>query len=253
MPSVSATIVGPRPAAPTTAFSTRSGLDWTISSRTPSSPASTWPPHAEAARSADSGSASATAGTPCSTRLLEQALPARVRREAGDLQVVARPDHVDRLGADRPGRSEYRTRFTAPQCRCRPKCPVNATFVPRNEDGRPEGLPSSHVVFAGSSGPGPPRARTAGPSGRRWSPAGDRDGVLAALRGGDDVDAERPGFAPAVCTFGLRAVDLGAVELSRWQTPLAVGPPPSMVPSKIEQVLARECRSSRSRPPRCTW
>ena len=72
MPSVSATIVGPRPAEPTIAFRTRSAPDAATSSRTPSSPASTRPFQALAASRAASGSPRATAGTPwsraCSTR-----------------------------------------------------------------------------------------------------------------------------------------------------------------------------------------
>ena len=67
MPSVRATIVGPSPAAPTIPLRTRSAPEAAISSRIPSSPASTRPSHAEPARAAASGSARAIAGTPCRT------------------------------------------------------------------------------------------------------------------------------------------------------------------------------------------
>ena len=65
IPSVRATTVGPRPAAPTIPLRTRSAPDSATSSRTPSSPSSTRPSQAERARSAASGSARATRGTPC--------------------------------------------------------------------------------------------------------------------------------------------------------------------------------------------
>src|SRR4051794_15682009 len=66
MPSVSATIVGPRPAEPTMAFSTRSAPDSATSRTSPSGPASTSPPvQASAARAAASGSLMATRVTPC--------------------------------------------------------------------------------------------------------------------------------------------------------------------------------------------
>ena len=65
MPSVSATMVGPRPAEPTIAFSTRSASEFATSSTRPSGPASTSPPvHASAARAAASGSESAIRLTP---------------------------------------------------------------------------------------------------------------------------------------------------------------------------------------------
>ena len=64
IPSLSATIVGPRPAVPTIALRTRSGSEATIRSRTPWSPANTrTPSSSERARSAASGSPIATIAT----------------------------------------------------------------------------------------------------------------------------------------------------------------------------------------------
>src|SRR4051794_23465598 len=66
MPSVSATTVGPRPAEPTIALSTRSAPDSATSRTSPSGPASTSPSvHASAARAAASPSPSAMRSTPC--------------------------------------------------------------------------------------------------------------------------------------------------------------------------------------------
>ncbi len=66
MPSVSATTVGPRPAEPTIALSTRSASDSATSRTSPSGPASTSPSvHASAARAAESPSPSAMRSTPC--------------------------------------------------------------------------------------------------------------------------------------------------------------------------------------------
>src|SRR3954470_7612965 len=71
MPSVSATIVGPRPAEPTIALSTRSAPDSATSCTRPSDPPSTSPPvHASAARAAALRSPSAIRGTPCARACL---------------------------------------------------------------------------------------------------------------------------------------------------------------------------------------
>ena len=65
IPSVSATIVGPRPAEPTIALSTRSAPVSATSRTRPSGPASTSPSvHASAARAAATGSPSAIRRTP---------------------------------------------------------------------------------------------------------------------------------------------------------------------------------------------
>jgi hypothetical protein len=66
IPSLRATIVGPRPAEPTIPFRTRSAPDPEISSRIPSSPPSTRPLQADDAAAAAAGSANAIAGTPWS-------------------------------------------------------------------------------------------------------------------------------------------------------------------------------------------
>ena len=66
MPSPSVATVGPRPAEPTSAFSTRSAPDSTTSRTSPSGPPSTSPSvHASAARAAACASASAIRPTPC--------------------------------------------------------------------------------------------------------------------------------------------------------------------------------------------
>jgi hypothetical protein len=66
MPSVSATIVGPRPAEPTIALSTRSASDSATSRTSPSGPVSTSPRvQLSAARAAASPSDSAIRRTPC--------------------------------------------------------------------------------------------------------------------------------------------------------------------------------------------
>ena len=65
MPSVSATIVGPRPAEPTIALSTRSAPDSATSEIRPSGPRRTSPPvHCSAASAAASGSQTAILATP---------------------------------------------------------------------------------------------------------------------------------------------------------------------------------------------
>ena len=66
IPSPSVATVGPRPAEPTRAFSTRSTSVSTISDTSPSGPVSTSPAvHASAARAAAASSPSATRVTPC--------------------------------------------------------------------------------------------------------------------------------------------------------------------------------------------
>ena len=134
IPSVRATIVGPSPAAPTTAFRTRSGFEVRISSRMPSSPASTCPPHAADARSAESASASATAGTPWSRAWART----RSQLESAESPATCRPSAAPITSSAwvpiDPVDPSISTRFTAAQCRCHPERALN-------ENGRPEGLP----------------------------------------------------------------------------------------------------------------
>ena len=156
-----------------------------ISSRMPSSPASTWPPHAAAARSAALRVGERDRRHAVLARPARAAAPSSSPRESPTTcRLVAGRDHLERLRADRPGRAEYQHALHGAQCRCRPKRAVKRPSA-RNEDGRPEGLPSS----ARSAYPlalanlRPPRARTAGPSGRpQVSLQATREGVLAALR-----------------------------------------------------------------------
>ena len=87
MPSVSATIVGPRPAEPTIALSTRSAPDSATSRTSPSGPASTSPPvHASAARAAASGSLSAIRPHAVLARLRDQRLVRALGGEADELE-----------------------------------------------------------------------------------------------------------------------------------------------------------------------
>ena len=108
MPSVSATIVGPSPAAPTTAFSTRSGFeladqlaDALLARRAPVRPRPAVALLGRVRVGEGHGRHAVLA------RLRQQRLPARVGREAGHLEAVAGADHLERLGPDRPGRAEY--------------------------------------------------------------------------------------------------------------------------------------------------
>src|SRR5262249_43059046 len=129
IPSVRVTIDGPRPAAPTTAFSTRSGLELVISSRTPASPASTRPFHSLSAGSAARSSASATAGTPwrfaCSSRdsQLESAESPATCRSALEAITSSAWSPIDRV---EPSMS---TRRTAAQCRDGPQAELTVILL----------------------------------------------------------------------------------------------------------------------------
>ncbi len=99
MPSVSATIVGPSPAEPTTPFKTRSAPDSATSSLIPSSPLRTLPFQAAAAALAAPSSARATVGTPWSRACSivrsqprpRRARPRRARPSARPPRAPARP------------------------------------------------------------------------------------------------------------------------------------------------------------------
>src|SRR5512132_3066293 len=205
MPSVRATIVGPRPAAPTTALRTRSGLEVRISSRIPCSPARTCPPHAAVARSAASGLASATAGTPCS----------RACSSSG-----SQFDSAERAATCRPSLPEITsracvpidpvdpsisTRFTATQCRCPSKPSVKHLLRLNMNRVAPQLRLRGALTQTAGPWASRPRASWLDPAladlDRRELElrhlqvadglvAGDREGVLPALRSGDDVDAE---------------------------------------------------------------
>ena len=102
MPSVSATIVGPRPAEPTIALSTRSAPDSATSRTRPSGPASTSPPvHDSAARAAASGSDSAIRRTPWAARLLDERLVGGAGGQPDQLELARGAlDDVEGLRAD---------------------------------------------------------------------------------------------------------------------------------------------------------
>src|SRR5215211_772972 len=127
-PSVSATIVGPSPAEPTIALSTRSAPDSATSRTSPSGPPSTSPPvHASAARAAASASLSAIRR--------DQRLVRALRGEPDELERLGRPrDDVERLGADRAGSAEDQEPLhPMSQCGIRPLNPSAAACVARGE------------------------------------------------------------------------------------------------------------------------
>ena len=113
MPSVSATTVGPSPAEPTIALSTRSAPDSATSRTSPSGPASTSPSvHASAARAAASASPSAIRSTPCSSASATSCSCERsADRPTSSNSSPARGDDVERLEADRAGRAEDQQPF----------------------------------------------------------------------------------------------------------------------------------------------
>ncbi len=108
IPSVSATIVGPSPAEPTIAFSTRSASEPATSSTSPSGPASTSPSvQRSAAAAAASRSDRAIRRTPWARACSTSALMGGAGGQADDLERVAGAgDDVERLRADRAGRAE---------------------------------------------------------------------------------------------------------------------------------------------------
>ena len=113
MPSVSATTVGPSPAEPTIALSTRSAPDSATSSTRPSGPGQHLAPvHASAARAAASASPSAIRLTPCSVGELDEPLVGALRGQADELELLAcAGDDVERLEADRAGGAEDQQAF----------------------------------------------------------------------------------------------------------------------------------------------
>src|SRR4051794_38409133 len=238
MPSVRATIVGPRPAAPTTAFRTRSGLDSAISCRTPSSPARTCPPHASEARWAESASASATVGTPWSracartrSQLESAESPATWSPSAAPItsRACVPIDRVD---------PSISPRFTALSVGGARNGPKSARAAPKRRTGGPRASRSSHRA--------PPaladldrrelELRDLQVTGRLV--AGDGEGVLPALRSRADVHPEALDSTGRV-DVGLGARELGAVDL---EVADAGGRGTGAVEGAIEddQVLARE-------------
>ena len=168
MPSPSAAIVGPSPAEPISPFSTRSQSVSVISSIRPSAPASTSP-------SVHSSEALAAA----STRRPARCAPRRERRPArsaapscvaaarpDDLELGAALHHVERLGADRPGRPEDDDPRTRSESRSRAR-------------------PSRWRLRAGSPHGGRARRR---PS---WRPPPGRPGPRAAAQSVALVDPQR--------------------------------------------------------------
>ena len=108
MPSVSATIVGPRPAEPTIALSTRSACDSATSRTRPSGPDSTSPSvHVLGGARGGVGSVSAIRVTPCSRAC---AISGSCVRPADSPTTSNAPgrarDDVERLRADGPGRAQ---------------------------------------------------------------------------------------------------------------------------------------------------
>ena len=104
IPSPSATTVGPRPAEPTIALSTRSAPAPAISSITPIGPASTSPSgHAPAALAAACGSASAIRPMPSARACATTRSQFECAESADDLEALRAGDDVERLHADRAG------------------------------------------------------------------------------------------------------------------------------------------------------
>ena len=103
MPSVSATIVGPRPAEPTMALSTRSASDSATSRTSPSGPASTSPlgPRLGRARGGV-GVGERDPAHAVRARLLDERLVRRAGGQPDELELARRAlDDVERLRADR--------------------------------------------------------------------------------------------------------------------------------------------------------
>ena len=108
IPSVSATTVEPRPAAPTMPLRTRSAPEVAISSRHALLPGQHPPaPGARAPARRPSASARAIVGTPCSRACSTASSQPRPAASPTDLELVGAPDHVQRLRPDRPRRPEY--------------------------------------------------------------------------------------------------------------------------------------------------
>ena len=106
IPSVSATIVGPRPAAPTIAFRTRSAPDFVDQGADPSSPGAPAVPGAAGmlgrVRVGEGDHGGAVLRAPA--RALA---PSWSQRRGRDAEIVTGGDHLERLGPDRASRSEY--------------------------------------------------------------------------------------------------------------------------------------------------
>ena len=107
MPSPSVATVGPSPAEPTSALSTRSGWDSSTRRTSPSAPDEHLAvgPRLGGAR-ARVGVGQRDARHAVRAGLGDQRLPGPLRAQADELEVVGPLDDVERLGADRAGRAE---------------------------------------------------------------------------------------------------------------------------------------------------
>ena len=106
IPSPSVATVGPRPAEPTSALRTMSAPESTTSATRPSAPSSTSPLKSARALAAASGSVSAIRVTRELARLRDELLPAALRAQPDELELVGVRDDLERLGPDRPGGAE---------------------------------------------------------------------------------------------------------------------------------------------------